>query len=81
MIETLIGGLVDGTVVLGYAKPNAFPLLFQKHQFPLILFVPGLGVERQLYTILCEELASNGYVVLSLDQPYVSNFVRFPELN
>lgn len=35
--------------------------------------------ERQKYTILCEELVFQGYIVLSLDQRYFSNFVRFPD--
>lgn len=74
---TLQEGIVERVKVFSYAKPDAVPA---KHQrFPVIFFVPGMGGERQGYTILCEELASQGYVVLSLDQPYFSNFVKFPD--
>lgn len=75
MPGTLDNGIVQGTKVLSYAKPNAAPLKSQR--YPVIIFVPGRGGERQKYTILCEELASQGYVVLTLDQPYASNFVKF----
>lgn len=74
---TLEGGVVEGVKILAHAQPDA-PLL-KKGPYPALIFVPGFGGARQNYTILCEELASHGYVVLSLDQPYVSNFVRFPD--
>jgi pimeloyl-ACP methyl ester carboxylesterase len=77
MPETLKNGKVVDVEVLAHAKLNAS--ILKESSYPLIIFVPGLGQERQKYTILCEELASQGYVILSLDQPYVSNFVRFPD--
>lgn len=77
MLETIEDGVLNSTRVLAHSKPNAAPV--PSLPFPVIIFVPGLGEERQKYTILCEELASQGYVVLSLDQPYVSNFVKFPD--
>lgn len=77
MPGTLKKGKVKGIEVLTYAKPDA--IISKKDTYPVIFFIPGLGQERQDYTILCEELASHGYVVLSLDQPYVSNFVRFSD--
>ncbi|MDP1723119.1 MAG: hypothetical protein Q8L85_00255 [Alphaproteobacteria bacterium] len=77
MPETLKNGKVLDIEVLAHAKPNA--LILKESSYPIVIFVPGLGQERQKYTILCEELASQGYIVLSLDQPYVSNFVRFPD--
>lgn len=76
MPGTIKKGNVEDTQVFAHGKPNA-PIL-KEGPYPLILFIPGLGGERQLYTILCEELASQGYVILSFDTPYVSNFVRFP---
>lgn len=73
---TLREGIVEGTEVLTHAKPDADPI---PQKFPVIFFIPGMGAERQKHTILCEELASQGYVVLCLDQPYFSNFVKFPD--
>jgi len=52
---------------------------FKTEKFPVVIFVPGMGEERQKYTILCEELVSQGYVVLVLDQPYVANFVKLSD--
>ncbi|QNL22663.1 hypothetical protein HZR84_12155 [Hyphobacterium sp. CCMP332] len=36
---------------------------------PLILIIPGRGMERFAYTGLIEELASHGFVVASIDMP------------
>lgn len=77
MPGTLEGGMVQGVKVLASARPDADS--FNSQKFPVIIFVPGMGEERQKYTILCEELASQGYVVLALDEPYVANLVKFPD--
>lgn len=37
----------------------------------LILFAPGRGTERFLYTTLAEDLASHGFVVVSVDMPSI----------
>jgi dienelactone hydrolase len=40
-------------------------------EIPLIIIVPGRGTERFLYTTIAEELASQGFVVASIDMPEV----------
>ena len=75
MPGTLENGMIKDVKVLVHSQPNA-SLLTQK-PLPVIIFIPGFGGERQKYTLLCEELASHGYVVLSFDQPHVSNFMKF----
>ena len=75
MPETIKDGMIQDTKVFSYAKPNVN--ILESHKYPLIIFIPGLGAIRQKYTILCEELASHGYIILSLDQPYVGSFVKF----
>lgn len=75
MPGTLEDGVVCGVKVLAHAKPEAIPLLTKK--FPLIIAIPGRGGERQRYTILCQDLASHGYSIIAIDQPYVANFVKF----
>lgn len=78
MPGTLKNGVVQGgTRVFAFAKEGVDG--FKAEKFPVIIFVPGMGEERQKYTILSEELASQGYVVLALDQPYVANFVKFSD--
>ncbi|HYI45893.1 MAG TPA: hypothetical protein VE174_10605 [Actinomycetota bacterium] len=41
-------------------------------RWPVLLFSPGLGVARQSYTALSEELASRGYVVVAMSHSYDS---------
>jgi dienelactone hydrolase len=40
-------------------------------EIPLIIIVPGRGTERFLYTTIAEELASQGFVVASVDMPEI----------
>lgn len=74
---TLTDGKILDTEVFAHSKPSA--TISKKGRFPIVFFIPGFGNNRQNYTILCEEIASYGYVVLSLDQPYISSFVRFSD--
>jgi hypothetical protein len=41
----------------------------------LIIFSPGRGTERFLYTTIIEELASHGYIVASVDMPHIGYVV------
>lgn len=77
MNGTLDDGNVCATLVLGHALPGA--VMIKKRKFPVIISLPGRGGERQSATILYEALASHGYVVITMDQPYVANFVKFPD--
>jgi hypothetical protein len=51
---------------------------------PLIIIVPGRGTERFLYTTIAEELASQGYVIASIDMPeigfviYQDGYILYP---
>jgi predicted dienelactone hydrolase len=47
--------------------------------WPVVLFSPGYGLERQLYTGLVSDLASHGYVVVAIDHPHDANIVAFPD--
>ncbi len=60
------------------ATVNAVPLR-RKHGWPVVLFSPGFGVERELYTGLTEDLASHGYVVVAIDHPRDAGIVEFPD--
>ncbi len=77
MPQTLVDGKLFGASFKAYAKPDGE--IATNGLFPVILMQCGLGGVRQNSTILCEDLASHGYVVLSFDQPYVSCFVKFKE--
>lgn len=75
MPGTLKEGAIDGTHILTHAALAADPLVHKA--FPTLFFIPGRGNGSQYYTILLENLASHGYVVIGFDQPYVSNYVSF----
>ena len=45
--------------------------------FPLIIFSHGLGGNRTQNTIMVEELASHGYVVIAIEHPYDANISIF----
>lgn len=47
--------------------------------YPVLVFSAGRGGFRQEGTHLFEELASHGYVVASIDSPYASSGVIFPD--
>ncbi|GAA2431971.1 lipase [Streptomyces macrosporus] len=46
---------------------------------PVVLYSPGLGVPRALGTSTAVELASRGYVVVTVDHTHESSVVEFPD--
>ncbi|MFI6171937.1 alpha/beta hydrolase family protein [Nocardia sp. NPDC051052] len=46
--------------------------------YPVVLFTPGAGVSRVESTGLAEDLASRGYVVVTIDHTYEAQLVEFP---
>ncbi|KJV55110.1 alpha/beta hydrolase family protein [Orientia chuto str. Dubai] len=77
MTGTLDDGNLCGTKVLGHAIPSA--LMIQDRKFPIVISLPSRGGEHQKETIPYEALASHVYIVITMDQPYVANFVKFPD--
>lgn len=53
-------------VYLSLCKPNASQV---DQPYPLVFFSPGAGTPRQLYHVLCTNIASYGYTVISVDAP------------
>jgi dienelactone hydrolase len=45
---------------------------------PVVLYSPGLHSDRSLGTVLIEELASQGYLVVAIDHTYDADQVEFP---
>jgi dienelactone hydrolase len=48
------------------------PVSPAQRRWPVLLFSPGLSIPREMYTALCADLASRGYVVVALSVPYES---------
>jgi hypothetical protein len=47
--------------------------------FPVLLFSPGYDGVDTIYTSFIDELVSQGYVVVSMNHPYVSGVTVFPD--
>lgn len=68
-------GKADWSKTLTHSHQGA-PAEPGKH--PVILYSPGLGDPRTLGTTLAEDLASKGYVVVTIDHTYDASEVEFP---
>lgn len=51
----------------------------RKHNFPVVLFGPGLNATRHIYSVMAQNLAGMGYEVITMDHPYETDVVRFPD--
>jgi predicted dienelactone hydrolase len=61
-----------------YSHDNA-PVSESKDVYPVIIATHGSGTMVQHYTSLWEELASQGYIVVGIDHPYIAALTRFPD--
>lgn len=61
-----------------HARPDA-PPLSDGSTHPVLLFTPGLGWLASDYSVLLEDLASHGYVVVGLAPTGFADVVRFPD--
>jgi len=57
----------------GHSRPN------KTHEYPVIIFSPGLSASRLIYANLLENVVSNGFAVVSVDHPYDAAAVEFPD--
>jgi dienelactone hydrolase len=48
------------------------PVSDAKGRWPVLIFSPALEVPREMYTALCTQVASRGYVVMALNSTYES---------
>ncbi|KUJ23651.1 uncharacterized protein LY89DRAFT_680363 [Mollisia scopiformis] len=48
-------------------------------QFPLLLFSPAAGTTRLFYSAIAQQIASTGYLVVTIDHPYDADIVVFPD--
>ncbi|WP_328604240.1 dienelactone hydrolase family protein [Amycolatopsis sp. NBC_00345] len=67
-------GQVDWTGVRTHAHAGARP----EGRWPVVLYSPGWGSLRTLGTSTVEDLASRGYVVVTMDHTGEAPFVEFP---
>lgn len=55
------------------------PLANHTRPWPVVIFSPGYGAPRAVYTGLATRLASRGFVVFVLDHPYESGVTQLPD--
>lgn len=67
-------GSVDGTAMKTSGHVGA-PR--QGGKWPVVLYSPGLGGQRAMGTVLVQDLASHGYVVVTMDHTFETT-VEFP---
>ncbi|MGV9304931.1 alpha/beta hydrolase family protein [Nonomuraea sp. NPDC003727] len=67
-------GQVDWAAVRTHARQDARP----KGRWPVVLYSPGAGSLRALGTATVEDLASRGYVVVTVDHTHEAPVVEFP---
>ncbi|RDL33924.1 Uncharacterized protein BP5553_08292 [Venustampulla echinocandica] len=62
--------------MLAYASAPISP----KHEkVPVLFFGPGYGNSRGYYSGAAQDLASNGYIVVTMDHPVDSDFIEYPD--
>ncbi|MEU2869915.1 esterase [Streptomyces olivoreticuli] len=71
-------GAADWSATRTHARVDV-PVARGSHGLPVVLYSSGLGDPRTWNTGLVEELASRGYVVVTVDHTYDSSEVRFPD--
>jgi predicted dienelactone hydrolase len=69
-------GRVDWAGTVTHARLNAAA---RGGRRPVVLYSPGFYNERTLGTALVTELASHGYVVVTVDHTYEAHAVEFPD--
>ncbi|NUP37347.1 MAG: hydrolase [Streptomyces sp.] len=70
-------GRVDWAATRTHAHEGA-PAARDGAPFPVVCYSPGAGDPRSLGTTLCDDLASRGYAVVTLDHTYDACAVEFP---
>ena len=61
-----------------YSFANA-PLSKVRNEYPVIIMQPGMGPVPTDYTVIAENLASHGYIVVGINLTYTSNLIVFPD--
>ncbi|KAF4944818.1 hypothetical protein FGADI_12413 [Fusarium gaditjirri] len=48
-------------------------------KFPVVIFSPGRGVSRLMYSAMARSVASHGYVVITVDHAYDASIIEYPD--
>ncbi|MGW1595597.1 alpha/beta hydrolase family protein [Streptomyces sp. NPDC002343] len=76
-LKVRYGGVLDGCALPLTHSADRAPA--RPGRRPVLLYSPGAGSDRTFNTLVVEELASRGYVVVTVDHPHDSGEVEFPD--
>lgn len=71
-------GVPPGVAETVFTQSHLNAPISDPSKFPILLFSPGQGVSRLLYTAAVEDIASLGYVVVSVDHSNDTSFIEYP---
>lgn len=77
-LKARYGGALDGYVMPTTHSADRAPARRGRRR-PVLLYSPGAGSDRSFNTLVVEDLVSWGYVVVTVDHPYDSGEVEFPD--
>jgi hypothetical protein len=80
--ETLAGALGISPDLLNQIYPHAYaeiPVSQAEVSYPVVIFSPGMLNLPLSYSVTLEDLASNGYIVVSISHPYSTAITVFPD--
>jgi predicted dienelactone hydrolase len=78
VLSKMTFGLVSKNVAK--VKTNCYenvPIAVNEDKYPVIIFNHGYGSYTMQSTVLCSDLASSGYVVVSVGHPYESSGIKY----
>jgi dienelactone hydrolase len=81
-LKALSKTLGPESLLVGAIKGNALDdpaVVAGADRFPAIVFSPGLCTNGSQYAFIVEELASHGYLVATIDHPYQSRAIAYPD--
>lgn len=58
---------------------NEISIANDEQYYPIIIFSPGYDGVYQIYSSFIEEMVSHGFIVASINHPYVSGITVFPD--
>ncbi|KAL4971324.1 hypothetical protein BDW66DRAFT_155764 [Aspergillus desertorum] len=62
------------------AQPQQQQMPFSHDRdYTVVFFSPALATSRLMYTLLLQDIASNGFAVVSVDHPYDTDIVEYPD--
>ncbi|MGW2487238.1 alpha/beta hydrolase family protein [Streptomyces sp. NPDC001606] len=76
-LKARYGGALDGYALPSTHTADGAPA--RPGRRPVLLYSPGAGSDRTFNTLVVEELVSWGHVVVTVDHPYDSGEVEFPD--